>query len=181
MSKNTLTYAAAFTAYILGIATGILVVKDRMERTYKKRSDDEIKSVKDAFEERLKKRTERSEEESAKINEIYTRLLEQARYKAKDEPEETEFESMGAVVIPPDEFEEDTSYITQTVVYYRESDVFVNEDDESVGREDWEKALGCEVASRFGENEDDPDTVYIRNDRLRAYYEVLLEEGEYSP
>lgn len=179
MSKNALTFAATITAYILGIATGILVVKDRMERKYKKRSEDEIKSVKDAFEERLKKRTERSEEESAKINEIYTRLLEQARYKPKEEEAETG--SMGAVVIPPDEFEEDTSYVTQIVVYYQGSGVFVNEDDDAIPEKEWEKLLGCEVASRFGENEDAPDAVYIRNDKLRAYYEVLLEEGEYSP
>ena len=177
MSKNALYYAAVFTAYILGIATGILAVKDRMERKYKKRSDDEIKSVTDAYAEREAKSKARSEEETSKINEIYTRLLEQSRYK----PVEAQEESMGAVVIPPDEFCEDTSYTVISVTYYQDSGVFVNEDDDVLSKDEWEKTLGCEVVSHFGENEDDEDAVYIRCDKFRVYYEVFLDVGEYSP
>ena len=178
MNKNALTCAATITAYILGIATGILVVKDCMERKFKKRSEDEIQSVKDAFEERLKKRTERSAEESEKINDIYKRLLEQSHYKAEETPEKQETAS-APVVIPPEEFDDNQDYDNYTITYYEKSGVFTDDADTPIDDTEVAKALGVQILRHFGEYED--DRICVRNDNQRAYYEVLLDEGEYEP
>lgn len=169
MSKNALTYAATITAYILGIATGILAVKNYVERQCKKRSEEEIQSVKDAFEEQLKKRTERSAEESEKINEIYSKLLEQTRYKAQ-EP--------SPVVIPPEKFGDNPDYDTYAITYYEVGGVFTDEDDQPLDDTEVMEALGVQILRHFGEYD---DRICVRNDNRHAYYEVLLDEGEYQP
>lgn len=174
MTKNALWYAAIVTAYILGMATGILAVKECMERKYRKLADEEVESVKDAFEARLKKRMERTKEESAKIDAIYTHLLENARRKSEDTEEES-----GPVVIPPEEFEEDEEYETRTLTYYASEGTFLDEVDEPLDDNEWRNALGADILHHFGEYEE--DRVCVRNDRRRIYYEVLRDDEDYSP
>ena len=48
MSKNALWIAATGLAYILGAATAVLVMRERLDRKYKKIADEEIESVKEA-------------------------------------------------------------------------------------------------------------------------------------
>lgn len=185
MSKNALWLAAMAAAYILGSATGILVTKDRMERKYRKRADEEVKSVKEAFERRRKEEEaerERSmEHDKAEFkpstevpDEVYEQLLREHRY-APDEKED-------AVVITREEFGgvPRHGYETHTIVYFEQNGVFVDDDTgEPLPDEEWESMIGCGVVKHFGEIPDDPDTVYIRNDARQSYYEVIRDERAY--
>ena len=181
MNKPLWTVVTA-TAYILGIATGILVVEERMARKYRKLADAEVESVKDAFnlkvkqmeaehKEEIKKASVRREEEAERINTIYKNILETHKY-APEEPTD-------AVYISPDEYGDEPDYESATVIYYEASGVFV-EDSTGIPLDDeeWESMLGYGVAKQFGEYEE--DRVCVRNDKRRKYYEVLLDEGEYT-
>lgn len=180
MSKgNPLWLAATATAYILGVATGILAVRLRMERKYRKIADEEVESVKEAFrrKEAESKADRMSEENKRKLNEVYSALIAERKYAQRDEPED-------AVVISTEEYGMDgghPDYECRTITYYEGNGVFVDDLTETVlSDEEWESMLGCGVVKHFGENEDDEDAVYIRNDARRAYYEVIRNEEAYE-
>lgn len=185
MSKNALWFAAMAAAYILGAATGILVIKDRMERKYRKRADEEVESVKEAFERRRKEEESKREqavktEKNAAVSstqvpdEVYERLLREHRYAPEEEED--------AVVVTREEFGDVPrhDYETHTIVYFEQNGVFVDDDTgEPLPDEEWESMIGCGIVKHFGEIPGDPDTVYIRNDARQSYYEVVRDERAY--
>lgn len=78
-------------------------------------------------------------------------------------------------VITPDEFGEIDEYETISLTYYAD-EVLTDDMDELV--EDVDETIGTDSLTHFGEYED--DSVFVRNDRLRADYEILLDERNYS-
>lgn len=83
-------------------------------------------------------------------------------------------------IIHRDEFADVTdddgiSYSKSTLTYYKGDDILV--DDQDVPIYNYEK-----VASplTFGKGSQDPSIVYIRNERLEADYEVILDHGHYA-
>jgi hypothetical protein len=80
-------------------------------------------------------------------------------------------------VIPPTEFGLEDDYTEIEIKYYADF-VLADEDDNPI--EDVEGFVGRESLLHFGENEYDPDTVYVQNDRLKCYIAILLEEEKYS-
>ena len=78
-------------------------------------------------------------------------------------------------VISPDEFDEMDDYETISLTYYSDN-VLADDMDELV--EDADDVVGADFASHFGEYED--DSVFVRNDRLKADYEILRDERNYS-
>ena len=186
MAKDNLWILATGAAYILGVATGILLVKEHIRDKYRKLADEEVESVKEAFTRNLKRvkaeqeqtvaQAEKRAEDAANLNlkniQHYERLLREKGYVADDEPE-------SAVYIHPDEFGEIDGYSASTITFYEKSGVFTDEMNQPIDDEEWEDMLGCGVAKHFDEYES--DRVCIRNDKRRSYYEVLLDEGEYEP
>lgn len=182
MAKNGLWLLATGAAYILGVATGILLVKEY----YRKREETNVESVKEAFNEKLErakaeqeqtvaqaeKRANDATEMNLKNIQHYERILREKGYVADDEPE-------SAVYIHPDEFGEIDSYSASTITFYEKSGVFADEMNQPLDDEEWESMLGCGVTKHFGEYES--DRVCVRNDERQSYYEVLLDEEEYEP
>lgn len=78
-------------------------------------------------------------------------------------------------VISPDEFGQDESYETISLTYYADG-VLADDDDEMV--EDVENLVGFDSLNHFGEYED--DSVFVRNDRLKCDYEILLDHRKYT-
>lgn len=78
-------------------------------------------------------------------------------------------------VISPEEFGEGEEYEKISLTYYADQ-VLADENDELV--EDVEGAVGFESLTHFGEYED--DSVFVRNDRLKCDYEILLDQRTYS-
>ena len=77
-------------------------------------------------------------------------------------------------VIPPSEFGDDEDYRQISLTFYADN-LLAQEDYTLI--EDVENTVGFESLGHFGEDED--DSVYVRNDRLKCYYEILLDDKNY--
>ena len=84
---------------------------------------------------------------------------------------------MKPYVISPDEFGEmeDEDYDKVSFTYYADG-VLADEYDEIV--ENIDEIIGEESLTHFGEYED--DSVFVRNDKLKCDYEILLDQRNYS-
>lgn len=78
------------------------------------------------------------------------------------------------IIIRPEEFGEDSSYETMTLLSYTDGLV---SDDAFELIEDVRGAIG-DAVQHMGEFEE--DVIHVRNDRLKVYYEVLRSEKSYQ-
>ena len=79
-------------------------------------------------------------------------------------------------VISPAEFG-DCDYVSVSLWYYRDG-VVTNDDGKIITNV--EELIGDDFAEHYGEYEDDPDTVYVRNDEQGVDYQVLADYRNYS-
>ena len=181
-----------FMLFVLGVAVGSVVTWRYVEKKYEQIAQDEIDSVKEVFSKRETDVTEDDEvirekasnaKEKPNIVEYAAKLREQGYTNYSDvEPEtkkeEANEESMDIdtpYVIQPEEVGEFDDYEIIGLTYYADQ-VLTDEDDKLV--EDIEDTIGFDSLSRFGEYED--DSVFVRNDRLKCDYEILLDQRKYS-
>lgn len=185
----------SFMMFIFGAAVGSVVTWQYTKKKYEQIAQEEIDSVKETFS-KLKE-VKNKDNESDENNNVGT-IVE----RAKDKPSIVEYAAklrkQGYInysntdslfeeevdenmindrpyVISPDEFGEFDDYDTISLTYYADQ-VLVDEDDELV--EDIEETVGFESLNAFGEYED--DSVFVRNDRLKCDYEILLDQRKYS-
>lgn len=181
-----------FMTFIVGAAIGSIVTWRYVEKKYEQIAQEEIDSVKEVFAKREQESTENNDiirekafnaKEKPNIVEYAAKLREQGYTNYSDvEPEtnkeEVNEESMGIdipYVISPEEFGEFDDYENVGLTYYADQ-VLTDEDDRLV--EDIEDTIGFDSLSHFGEYED--DSVFVRNDRLKCDYEILLDQRKYS-
>lgn len=174
--SDKLWVAATATAYILGVGTGILLVFQGLEQKYRKREEESVKSVKEAFLKREEAIIAQHEKEMEQAVQHREALLQ--------EDNESKPETANTVTyIPPDDFDEiedDTDYEVVTVVYHDYDHTFSWRNGNGLlGDDDWKAMLGANVVQEFGKYDD--DRVIARNDEEKIYYEVLFDEGEYIP
>lgn len=82
-------------------------------------------------------------------------------------------------VIPEDVWSESMPFYEHvTYTYYQEDDTLADEEDQIVDRVDF--LVGDDNLTRFGEKCDDPDTVFIRNKKLRMDFEIVRAHGSYK-
>lgn len=178
--------------FTVGVAVGATTAWKLLRDRYALLAQEEIDSVKEAL--------------SRKENDEFPMDEEEAKQKAmaaKEKPDITEYVSkvkdMGYVdysdisknkndnteedsqtvdkpyVITPDEFDEYDDYDTIELTYYSDQ-VLADENNEIV--DDVEDIVGFESLNHFGEYED--DSVFVRNDRLKCDYQILLDSRKYS-
>lgn len=75
-----------------------------------------------------------------------------------------------------EEFDEN-GYDTQILIYH--ADGFLTDEKDNL-IENIESLVGFACLDGFGKNEDDPDTVYVRNEKLQTDYEILRVSTNYS-
>lgn len=78
-------------------------------------------------------------------------------------------------VISPDEFGEDEEYEKINLTYYSDG-VLADENDEVV--DDVDAKVGIDSLDTFGRFEE--DSVHVKNDYLKCYYEILRDERTYE-
>lgn len=184
----------SFMMFIFGAAVGSVVTWQYTKKKYEQIAQEEIASVKETF---SKLEVKSKDNETEKNNNVRT-IVERAKdrpsvveYAAKlrkqgytnysdtDSLSEEEVDENMIIdkpyVISPDEFGEFYDYDTISLTYYADQ-VLADEDDELV--EDIEETVGFESLNAFGEYED--DAVFVRNDRLKCDYEILLDQRKYS-
>lgn len=179
-----------FMMFVLGVAVGSVVTWRYVEKKYERIAQDEIDSVKEVFSKREAEFTEDTEVQikadnaKEKPNVIeYAGWLRKRGYTnysdvADKKPEEVKKEPMSVdkpYVIAPEEFGELDDYETISLTYYADQ---ILADDNDVIVDDIEDVVGFDSLNSFGEYED--DSVFVRNDRLKCDYEILLDQRKYS-
>jgi len=179
-----------FVMFVLGTAVGSIVTWRYVEKKYEQIAQDEINSVKEVFSKREAEFTEdvdaRIKADNAKekpsVVEYATRLREQGytNYSdmADEKPEEVKKEPMTVdkpYVIAPEEFGDFDNYEKISLSYYADQ-ILADDNDEIV--DNIEDVVGFDSLNSFGEYED--DSVFVRNDRLKCDYEILLDQRKFS-
>lgn len=171
--------------FVLGAATGSAVTWQFAKKKYERIAEEEINSVKEVFSKREQDMADveitvepkpsveaslKKFEEKPDIS-TYAGILKNEAYV----PEGTEMAENKPYVISPEEFGEFEDYERISLSYYADQ-ILADEDDEKV--EDVDNVVGLESLIHFGEFED--DSVFVRNDRLKCDYEILLDQRTYS-
>ncbi len=174
-----------FMMFVLGVAVGSVVTWRYVEKKYEQIAQDEIDSVKEVFSKREAEFTEDTEvqikadnaKEKPSVME-YAACLRKRGYINYSDPEEVKKEPMSLdkpYVITPEEFGDLDDYETISLTYYADQ---ILTDDNDVIVDDIEDVVGFDSLNSFGEYED--DSVFVRNDKLKCDYEILLDQRKYS-
>lgn len=181
--------ATGVLIFVLGAAVGSAVTWQYTKKYYEQRAQEEIDSVKEAFSKKpavtvvnnFAKGDSDSEKETAKVVDTfeekpdishYATILKQEGYVTNDTSPTAESKPY---VISPDEFGEFDEYGQISLTYYADH-VLADENDEQI--KDVDHVIGEESLTHFGEYED--DSVFVRNDRLKCDYEILMDSRTYS-
>lgn len=173
-------------SFVLGAAVGSVVTWQYVKNKYEQIAQEEIDSVKEVFLKRdpdvaveVKEADVRNrKEEKPGVVEYAARLQKEGytNYAGMNAVEEEEAETVEKpYVISPEEFGEFDDYEKISLTYYADQ-ALADENDELV--DDVEDIIGFESLTHFGEYED--DSVFVRNDRLKCDYEILMDSRLYS-
>lgn len=195
--KNFFTFVAGL---VIGSVATYMVVKDKFEKI----AQEEIDSVKEVFGRRVEKEADKKVEKIAKkevekirkeyneYNDLTKNYTSYSKNKTEENVEEAfeDDEDKDGVelneierasdydrpyIIEPQEFGALDGYSLITLYHYSDN-VLADDCDELV--EDLDDVVGKDYAEHFGEYED--DCVYVRNDRLKADYEICRDLRKYS-
>jgi hypothetical protein len=187
-----------------GVATWLLT-----KEYYRRLADEEIKSVveRDRFrrdEERREEEVNKEKEDREERNEkeekrIYTDLtknytkpsvteyaakyiqhdtVEDIDYADTEHPEDDEEESPH-IISSEEFFNEGEDYEKNTFVYYADGYVVEGEGAYAHIIDNVDEVIGSDALDSFGDDPDDPDVVYVRNDTLQTDYEILRSLDKY--
>jgi hypothetical protein len=165
-------------AFLAGVATGVVASWKVFKTKYEHIAQREINSVKEKFAKRYSSKTPEDEiDDSAEV--LYSQYKEEiASYAVKTE--ETTEEGVEYMprprVIAPEELGENEEYDVVSLSLYSDgvlADSITNEPIEDV-----ENTVGQESLHHIGDYED--DCVHVQNDRLKTYYEIILDAREFN-
>lgn len=175
-----------FVIFLTGAAIGSAATWYLVKDKYEKKAQADIESVKSKFTYKKEESAKKSEPEKEAIKEVTTEkpnIAEYAKMLSKEgytdysvsEKREEKGETPKPYVISPDQFREFDDYDVISLTYYADH-ILADDNDEIV--EDVEDVVGFESLGHFGEYED--DSVYVRNERLKVDYEILLDQRRYT-
>lgn len=201
MNKAVICSIVSFIggAAISGLAVW-KVLEKKIEAKYAAISDEEIKSVKEKFTvprsaemmEALKKKLEKKPgEEKSEINlkekssladmKSYVRKLKDGKYTnysnvdMETDTDDEDAEDPDIQIIDPDDFGDDDEYDCISLTFYADG-ILADEDDNII--DDVDGTISKRALFHFGDYED--DAVHVKNDKKKAYYEVLTDSRSYE-
>lgn len=166
----------AILAFGAGCATGVLASMQYFKKKYERIAQEEIDAAKEYYlgkKEAAEKEVEETfEYESTKedVAECVTMIHELGYMQ-----DECDAPNFGITVIPPEEYGESMEYEQISLNYYSDG---VLADDAHQIIDNPADYVGEDFASHFGEYED--DSVFVRNERLKCEYEILLSQTDYA-
>lgn len=164
-----------FMIFAAGIGVGSVVTWKLVKDKYAQIAQEEIESVKEAFSTRESEND--AESESDKNRETTAEdIIKNEGYASDPSEKEEETTMVKPHVIAPEEFGE-CDYETVTLWYFTDG-VLTNDRRKILKNAD--ELVGENFADHFGEYEEDPDTVYVRNDKQKIDYEILRDYRAYS-
>lgn len=179
--------------FLAGLGIGSVGTLFAVKKHYEELANEEIAAVKEYYKnERIEAFEKDYVEESVEENETaedqtdYEEIIRKLNYneyshKPKEEVEilktQKPEEPKGPYVITPEDFTNERNYEKITLTYFEGDGIFMDDmTEEEVN--DAEASVGKENLSRFSEFE--PDLLYVRNEKERTDYEIILREDRYS-
>lgn len=179
-------------AFALGAAVGTAASWRILKVKYEQIAQEEIDSVKGYYSEKyaqnIRNEETQTEEEANSANDAenkldkkysdYSTVLDENQYSRasyKVEKKTTGIPGEAPYVIAPEEFGEMDGYSTISITYYADR-VLADDADHIIN--DVDDTVGFDSLTHFGEYED--DSVFVRNDRRKCDYEILLSQRKYS-
>lgn len=181
--KQTIINLLVFAA---GAGIGVAATQQYFKKKYEQIAQEEIRSIKEKY---SKKDSKLNNDESIDENptpddfdeethEEYESIISEngyTNYSRIHEAKEKDYITSEPYVISPDEFGEDETYTQISLTYYADG---VLADDKNDPIENIDDIVGMDSLTHFGEYED--DSVFVRNERLKCDYEILLDEQSYE-
>jgi hypothetical protein len=165
-------------AFLAGVAVGAVASWKALKTKYERMAQKEINSVKEKFAKRYPKKTSDVDlDDDAEV--LYSRYKEEIESYTSRTEENTEegVEYMPKPrVIEPEELGEVEEYEVVSLSLYSDGVLADSITGEPI--EDVENTVGRESLHRIGEYED--DCIHVCNDRLKTYYEILLDAREFN-
>lgn len=159
-----------FAAFAMGAIIGSLATWQIIKKKYERIAQEEIDSVKETFSKTFKT-IEEVETDNTDVEKTHESFVN--KYTGNSDEEEKTEESPYRL-ITPEEFGEHTDYKIISLSFFADKKLA----DDSGYIVDIEETVGFESLEHFGDFVD--DAVYVRNDKLKTDYEVLLEERKYA-
>ena len=150
--------------FSLGVAAGAVVSWFVAREKYRKIADDEIASVKEVFQRKKKEEAELAEEKTT-----YNDLSDVYDTESADD-DVTEDKDDLPYIIEPEEYGNKVENECTVLMWYGDD---ILTDTYGVNVDDIENTVGRGFIDHFGENPEEPDVVYVRNDRLEMDYQIL--------
>lgn len=175
----------------IGAGTGSFLTWKVTKDYYAHLNEEEIESVKEAFKSQEQQETPITKEETETSQLDASDSLNKEMFKTYSKISQTNYgnfskekynaEEMGDAcmndqkIIRPEEFGEFDDYDTIEFTFYAD-DNLIDENGDVVM--DIENTIGYDALTKFGLYE--PDTVYVRNERLQTDYIILLDQRNYA-
>ena len=161
-------------SFAVGGAVGFAAANKLMKDKYEQLVQDEIDSVKAAFrkEHPLPEKKERPKP-TEKERKAYSEYTSKLGYTEEKKPAPVQEPH----IISPEEFGDQDEYDEISLTYYADGTV-TDDNDRAMSEDEVEETIGKESLTHFGEYED--DSIFVRNDRLKADYEVLMDQRSYA-
>lgn len=168
--------------FLSGMAFGTLITWTCCKKYYADLAQTEIDSVKEVY----RRSSEKQDSHKVSGEDTTSRVIvfpdEQSGYMDycsyitnKIDGKKEKVMEEKPYIIPPDEFGEEEDYELINLIYYAGNHILTDDNDEIIS--DIERTVGNGFENHFGEYED--DSVYIRNDRLKCYYEILRDVSSF--
>lgn len=170
---------------VFGFVTGFIVAVQITKKTIKQASKDEIEKIRSLYFGDKKKNNEEPKEELKKVNKSKSTI---DKFDAKTEAECVNYSTTytgtkkGRKPVPRPYIITEDEYINseydQKGLYYFADGVL--SDDEYNIIPNVEEITGNANLMKFGEDGNDPYVIYIRNDKYKIDYEVMMQEQDYA-
>ncbi len=189
---NGIKYTFIFS---IGATLGALATWQYLKPKYERMVQDEVNEFKRDWSQREGKNIEDPDEckepETLDLNELeqkrdvlrkeakeYRDILEENKYTEVLEKGGSGMRDNEPYVISPLKFaEQDEDYDVVSLTYHADG-ILVDDMGEII--DDVESIVGTEFPEHFGEYTEDPDTVYVRNERLMVDYEIQRDLDAYD-
>lgn len=162
-----------FLSFTVGGVVGFVAADKIMKQKHEQLVQDEIDSVKAAF----RKEHPLPEKKPPKPTEQERKAYSQYTAKLGYTEEEKPVPIQAPHVISPEEFGDQDGYDEISLTYYADGTV-TDDNDRAMDEDEIEETIGKDSLTHFGEYED--DSVFVRNDRLKVDYEILMDQRTYA-
>lgn len=184
MDTNMFKYIAMFCA---GIAVGSLGTKLIIDRLNEERLEEELPYSDPYAEEAESKDDHILEDPTVNVVDLRKKVKRQQKnYSALSKQEKGDLNALVEKYAPTpkvrvvsfDEFMDGAVAVKDAISYYDGDTTFCNQDEKVI--DDPNTLFGANIQLHFGELNDDPDMVYVRNENLGIDYEINRIHNSYS-